>query len=82
MTQQGTGFRFEVFQVGELLGALRRALAIHRQPGLWRALQRNGMAKDFSWRRSADGYDLLYAEALERVAAGRILTLDLVRAMV
>ena len=82
LTREGTGFRFERFEPAEMLAALRRALAIRRQPELWRALQRNGMAKDFSWRRSADRYDLLYAEARERVASGRILTLDSVRAMI
>jgi starch synthase len=81
MTRQGTGFLFQRFEAGEMLGALRRALAIHRQPELRRILQRNGMAMDFSWRVCADGYDRLYAEARERVASGRALTLDAVRAM-
>ncbi len=38
------------------------------------------MSQDFSWRRSADGYDSLYAEALARVAAGRTMTFEAVRA--
>jgi starch synthase len=81
-TRQGTGFLFQEFEPAEMLGAIKRALAIHRQPELWRALQRNGMAKDFSWRRSADGYDHVYAEARARVATGGALTLDAVRAMI
>jgi hypothetical protein len=38
------------------------------------------MGLDFSWRKSADGYDRLYADALERVRAGRAITLESVRA--
>jgi hypothetical protein len=38
------------------------------------------MGRDFSWRASADGYDRLYADALERVRGGLVPTLDSVRA--
>jgi glycogen synthase len=37
------------------------------------------MSQDFSWRVSADGYDQLYAEALDRIARGRVPTLQSVR---
>jgi starch synthase len=80
LTRTGNGFRFVEFDGDEMVGALRHALAIHRQPELWGALQANGMRGDFSWRRSADGYDRLYAEARERVAAGRVINLQTVRA--
>jgi hypothetical protein len=39
------------------------------------------MARDFSWRASADGYDRLYEEALARVRAGKVPTLESVKAM-
>jgi starch synthase len=81
LTRRGTGFLFQRFEAGEMLAALRRALAIHRQPELRRILQRNGMAMDFSWRTCADGYDRLYVEAKERVASGHALTLNAVRGM-
>ncbi len=71
LERRGTGFRFQGYDQGEMLGALKRALAVHRQPELWQALQRNGMSRDFSWRASADGYARLYADARERIAAGR-----------
>jgi starch synthase len=80
LTRRGTGFLFEAFDAAEMTGALRHALAIQRQPELWRALQKNGMSRDFSWRVSADGYDALYAEALGRVASGRTMTFEAVRA--
>jgi hypothetical protein len=35
---------------------------------------------DFSWRRSADGYGRLYADAREKVAGGRVINLQTVRA--
>ena len=82
LTGQGTGFPFQRFDPDEMLGALRRALAIHRQPALWRTLQRNGMSRDFSWRKSADRYDELYEEARERVASGRAITLEAARSMI
>ena len=78
----GTGFLFERFDSGEMVAALRRALAIHRQPKLWRALQLNGMSRDFSWRASTDGYDRLYADARARIEREGAPTLDSVRAMV
>jgi hypothetical protein len=37
------------------------------------------MSRDFSWRASADGYEQLYADALERVRGGLVPTLDSVR---
>ena len=80
LTRRGTGFTFQAYEPSAMLAALRRALAIHRQGELWRAIQLNGMGRDFSWRVSADGYDRLYAEARTRVAAGRIPTLESVRA--
>ena len=34
-----------------LLGAIRQALAVYRnEPAVWRRIQVNGMAKDFSWQ--------------------------------
>ncbi len=79
ITREGNGFVFHAFQADEMVMALRRALAVHSEPDLWQVLQRNGMAHDFSWRSSADGYDRLYEEALARVAHGRAPTLDSVR---
>jgi starch synthase len=78
-TREGTGFRFGPYEAEAMVGALKRALAIQKQPELWQALQRNGMARDFSWRVSADGYDRVYTEALDRVRAGRVPTLETVR---
>ena len=80
LTGRGAGFRFERFEAVDMLSALRRALAIHRQPELWRKLQRNGMAKDFSWASSANAYHALYLATRDRVRERGAPTLESVRA--
>ena len=81
-TQQGNGVVFHRFEALEMVSAMRRALAFHRQPELWSRLQRNGMDRDFSWRRCAEGYDRIYALARERVASGQMRTLETFRGKV
>ena len=65
-----------------MVSALRRGLTAWRQRSLWAELMKRGMGLDFSWRASADGYDCLYADALDRVRAGRVPTLDTARARI
>ena len=55
-----TGFLFREPTAGALGDAVERAVAAYRDPGTWRALQRNGMARDFGWRASAERYVALY----------------------
>jgi starch synthase len=55
-----TGFLFAEPTAGALAGAVERALAAYRDPAMWRALQRNGMARDFGWKASAERYFTLY----------------------
>jgi len=64
-----------------MAAALRHAISIWKHDELWHHVQANGMRCDFSWRRSAEHYDVLYDEARERVASGRTLTLAAVKAM-
>jgi starch synthase len=64
---QGTGFLFSDYHPDALWDALRRALDTYReQPSRWQRLRRNGMTRDFSWRKSAAEYVKLY----RRVARG------------
>ena len=79
VTRAGNGFVFHAYAAEEMVMALRRALAVYAEPALWRALQRNGMAADHGWAAAADRYDRLYEEALERVAAARVPSLESVR---
>jgi starch synthase len=57
-----TGFLFERADAGELLGAVRRAVEVYRDPRRWREMQRRGMARDFSWAIPARRYGDLYAQ--------------------
>ena len=46
--------------------AIQQALSIFRnEPAVWRRIQLNGMAKDFSWQVSAIEYAKLYEGGLE-----------------
>lgn len=55
-----TGFLFREATAKDFLSAVERALAAYRDPALWRRLQENGMARDFSWRASAERYREIY----------------------
>jgi starch synthase len=66
-TGAGTGFRFETPDGTGLLWALDRALAVYTDAASWGRLQKAGMAKDFSWTRSAARYVDVYRRAREKV---------------
>ena len=57
----GTGFLFDAYHPVALLGAVRRALSLYAEPARLAAMQRRGMARDFSWTASARRYAELYA---------------------
>ncbi|MBI3933151.1 MAG: glycogen synthase GlgA [Acidobacteria bacterium] len=59
-TGEGTGFKFSNYTGAALLGAVSRALAVFGHSARWTKLMRKGMAKDFSWNRSAQEYRKLY----------------------
>jgi starch synthase len=59
----GTGFKFSEYSGGALLHAIRQALHLYSDEGVWRRIQLNGMAKDFSWNTSAAEYAKLYTAA-------------------
>jgi starch synthase len=62
----GTGFIFDQAEARALESSLRKALALYREEGgAWRAVQLNGMARDFGWGRSARAYGEVYEAALE-----------------
>ncbi|HXQ25387.1 MAG TPA: glycogen synthase GlgA [Candidatus Acidoferrales bacterium] len=70
-TQQGTGFKFEEYDGEALLACIRAALKAYRDAKAWRAVQANGMAKDFSWKTSAAAYVTLY-EAAKRARIPKV----------
>lgn len=59
----GTGFKFLEYSGGALLHAIRQALHHYSNEGVWKRIQLNGMAKDFSWNTSAAEYAKLYEAA-------------------
>jgi starch synthase len=56
-----SGFLFNAPTVPSMMEAVRRALAVFRDPGRWKRLQCNGMSKDFGWSSAAAQYARLYA---------------------
>jgi starch synthase len=61
-TGSATGFVFDEPTPAALQAALQRAIAIFRQPSLWRQLMQQAMAQDFSWQGAAQSYMALYGE--------------------
>ena len=59
----GTGFKFSEYTGGAFLHAIRQALHHYSDDGVWKRIQLNGMAKDFSWNTSAAEYAKLYEAA-------------------
>ena len=63
-----TGFTFDDYSADAFWNALQRALYIYNvDRASWRQIQRNGMTTDFSWGRSANGYQQLYEWAMARM---------------
>jgi starch synthase len=70
-SRNGTGFKFQEYEPEALAACVRAALKAYGDPEAWRALQHNGMVKDFSWRASASAYVTLY-EAAKRSRIPRV----------
>jgi starch synthase len=64
----GTGFKFKEYSGTALLSAVRQALHHYMDERIWKRIQLNGMAKDFSWKGPAREYANLYETA--RVSRG------------
>jgi starch synthase len=60
-----TGVQFAPVSAEMLDVALRRTVALYREPTVWCQLQRNGMASDVSWRGPARQYAALYRGLVE-----------------
>ncbi len=62
----GNGFVFDAATGLALGDALVRAAALWRTPEAYVALQKRGMAQDFSWTTAAGHYQALYADVVAR----------------
>jgi starch synthase len=67
---EGTGLMFDEFHPWALWDALERALRVYAQSAKWAQLQSNGMARDFSWAKSATEYAALYERAVAARSGG------------
>lgn len=63
LDRAATGVVFDDANLDGLMQGVGQALAIYREPLLWRRLQLQGMATDFSWAASATRYAALYRDA-------------------
>jgi len=64
----GTGFKFSEYSGAAFLYAVKQAVHHYADERIWKRIQLNGMAKDFSWKTPAAEYAKLYAAA--RTARG------------
>jgi starch synthase len=62
---EGTGFRFREIDPVAMYTAVVRACQVYHMAERWRELQRQGMARDFSWRVSAERYVTAYRWAMD-----------------
>ncbi|HDZ24064.1 MAG TPA: glycogen synthase GlgA [Desulfobacteraceae bacterium] len=60
----GTGFKFEEFDPAAFLAVVERANTVYKDNSYWQAMMREGMAQDFSWRRSAEEYLKVFEKAI------------------
>jgi starch synthase len=67
----GTGFKFAEYSGNAMMHAIRQALHHCTDERIWRRIQLNGMAKDFSWKGPAMEYAKVYEAALTLRGAGR-----------
>jgi len=52
----GTGFLFDKPYPSVFATTMQRAIRLYQKPALWKKIQHNGMAIDFSWKNSAQKY--------------------------
>lgn len=66
-----TGFRFNEYNADAFWNALQRAIYVYNvDKPRWQTIQQTGMLADYSWQRSASGYEQLYEWAIARTLNG------------
>jgi starch synthase len=71
-----SGIVFDEAEAEELLAAVKRALDLFANKAIWEQIQKVGMGKDFSWRKSALKYLDLYHLAIHDKGGGRQVKSD------
>jgi len=64
--ETGTGFSFNDHTGYALLTSVQRALNNFKNKTVWKKIQLNGMARDYSWKHSAEQYIELYGLAKKK----------------
>lgn len=62
--EEGTGFLFKEATSQAFSATLQRALDVYADPVRWTKMQKQGMRKDFSWKKSASQYAKLYLKLI------------------
>jgi starch synthase len=66
-----TGFSFNDYNADAFWHALQRAIYVYNvDKPRWHTIQQTGMTADYSWQRSASGYEQLYEWAIARTLKG------------
>ncbi len=67
VTNSGTGFSFSTFDADSLLSTTVTALNLYQNDQeVWTKMMKQGMAKDFSWKKSGQNYLELYKQLLDK----------------
>jgi len=64
--ESANGFSFPGYDADSLMDAVLRATSLYRDRQAWKKLMVQGMKGDFSWRRSAEKYVVLYERAMAK----------------
>jgi len=71
VTDGETGFVFIEPRVKDFITAIKRAMNVYQDNEAWQGIQRNGMAQDFSWTKSALKYFELYQRLIKTPLTAR-----------
>src|ERR1700682_1457914 len=71
LSETAPEFKFTEYAGKALLQAIKQALHHYMDERIWKRIQLNGMAKDFSWKASAREYAKLSEAARSPLGAGQ-----------
>jgi starch synthase len=64
--QNGSGFIFHEYTAEALVSKLKEAIACYQDEERWPQIVTEAMTRDFAWKNSAEEYDQLYRQILEK----------------
>ncbi|MEG1929780.1 MAG: glycogen synthase GlgA [Anaerovorax sp.] len=65
ITKEGNGITFISVNAHDMLGAIKRAIALYWDKPNWKILMQNAFKTDFSWKKSSLEYIRIYEELLQ-----------------